>query len=322
MLFLITVAGAQDKPEFNIKPGGTIQTLFRYARINLDTTQIGFTLARVRAIMSGEYSEFLKFYIQFGLNSPKLLDARIDFIASKLLIIRLGRFKGAGVRAGGLTSHTDIDIVERPASAVYWAIATVGLDYRDYGIAFLGEINNFHYNLTIHNGSGTKDINNLFLSIPSSMNQGLAISGMIFYKPLQLNGFESGGYYGIGNKYINDYYSYNAYVYYEPLPYRLKAELISFTNKNGKSDTTALGYYVFGAYRFAKHFEGLARFEVFDSNINTYDNKETHVTLGFTYSFFPYSWQTARITAAYVNRQGGPRGYNNHIIYILTQIAF
>jgi FAD/FMN-containing dehydrogenase len=65
---------------------------------------------------------------------------------------------GAGVRAGGLTSHTKIDIVERPMSAQMWASKTVGGDYRDYGVATFGKVGDFNYNLTVHNGDGAANI--------------------------------------------------------------------------------------------------------------------------------------------------------------------
>jgi hypothetical protein len=319
VLILVNIANSQDEPKLNLKFSGTVQPMVSYSQTNKDTAQIGFGLHRVRARMIGEYSDFIKCFVQFELTSPRLVDARLDYIASKAFMVRVGRFPGAGVRAGGLTPHTDIDIIERAASAIYWGKATVGADFRDYGIAFLGDVNGFNYNLTIHNGNGTANIQASHVSLSSMPDEGIAISGMVFYKPLQLKGFEAGGYYGNGNKYINYYTSYNAYIYYEPLPYRLKAEVISFTDKNGGTDSTSLGYYVFGALRFAQNFEGLARFEVFDPNTNLKNDKQTDITIGLAYSFFPVSWQNVKITGAYVIRREEGTVIKNNILYLMIQ---
>jgi hypothetical protein len=321
VLFLVSVAYSQNKPELNVKFGGTVQAMARYSQTSTDTAEMSLGLRRVRIRMFGDYGEFIKSFIQFELVSPKLYDARIDYIVSDAFMVRLGRFKGAGVRACVLTSHTELDIVERPVSANYWGTATVGSDFRDYGIAFMGDVEGFHYNLTIHNGNGTANFKTSVASSSVAKDLGMAVSGMLFYKPPQLKGFEAGGYYGVGNKNINNYTSYNSYIYYEPLPYRLKAEVISVTNKNGESDTTALGYYVFGAFRFAQHFEGLARYEILDPNTGLGNDKQTEITFGLTYSVFPLSWETVKITGAYVIRLEETRKINNNIGYILVQTA-
>ena len=318
-IFLVTAASSQNKPEFNVKFGGTVQVLASYSQTNTDTAQTGFGLRRVRVRMQTEYGDFLRSFVQFEFTTPKLVDAIIDYTASKAFMIRLGRFVGAGVRAGGLTLHADMDIIERSASAIYWGNATIGSDFRDYGIAFLGDVEGFNYDLTIHNGGGDKNIKASHASLSNILDKGVAVSGMIFYKPPELKGFEAGGYYGVGNKYINNYTSYNAYVYFEPLPYRLKAELISFTNKNSANHITSLGYYFFGAYRFIINFEGLARFEVFDPDINLKNDKQIDITIGLSYALFPESWRTAKITGAYVLRREETGTIDDDIFYLMFQ---
>ncbi len=321
LLFSLTVF-AQDVPELKVKLGGTVQGMASYAQTNTDTNQIGIGLRRVRVKVFGNYGEHIKSFVQFELTSPKLLDARIEYIVSKAFQIRVGRFIGAGVRAGGLTAHTDIDIVERAASAIYWGQRTIGADYRDFGIAALGDINGFGYNLTIHNGDGSQNIKASQLSLAKNLNNGMAVSGMVYYKPPQLKGFETGGYYGIGNKTFNEYSSYNFYIYYEPLPFRAKAEIISATNKGGAKDVTFLGYYIFGAYRVTQDIEVLARFENLDPNTDIEKDKGTFVTIGASYAFFPASWKTAKITAAYVirNEEADPQ-IDNNVFYIMFQTA-
>jgi hypothetical protein len=329
MRFLLTVfltfltlqfALAQDEPELKVKVGGTVQGMASYSQTDTDTAQIGIGLRRVRVKVFGQYGDNIKSFVQFELTSPKLLDARIEYNFSKVFQVRLGRFIGAGVRAAGLTSHTDIDIVERPASAIYWGQRTIGADYRDYGVSLMGSTEGFAYNLTFHNGDGALNIKASHLGLSKTQDQGVAVSGMVSYKPPTLKGFEVGGYYGMGNKYVNDYSSYNAYVYYEPLPFRVKAEVISATNK-GTTDITFMGYYVFGAFRVTENLEALARFEILDPNKDFTGDQQTDITVGLSYAFFPSTWKTAKITGAYVNRQEETGTIKNDVFYLMFQTA-
>ncbi len=318
---------AQDeKPELKVKFGGTIQGMASYSQTPPDeednTSQIGIGLRRVRVKMYGNYGDHVKSFVQFELTTPKLLDARIEYIIDKAFQIRMGRFIGAGVRAAGLTSHTDIDIVERAASAIYWGSRTIGADFRDYGVAVQGDVDGFNYNLTIHNGKGDLNVKGAQLNNATTQNRGMAVSGMVFYKPTALKGFEAGGYFGKGNSKINDYTSFNAYVYYEPLPFRIKAEVISATNKTtGNPDATFMGWYAFGAYRVAKNFEALVRFENLDPNTDVDDNKATFITVGLAYSMFPADWKAVKITAAYVIRNEEVGTVDNNVFYMMFQTA-
>ncbi len=327
VLFTANQISAQDeKPELKVKLGGTIQGVASYSQTIPDedenTNQIGFGLRRVRVKMYGNYGEHVKSFVQFELTSPKLLDARIEYVINKAFQIRMGRFIGAGVRAGGLTPHTNIDIVERAASAIYWGAKTIGADYRDYGLAVQGDIDGFNYNLTLHNGAGDLNIKAAQLNTATTKNRGIAVSGMVFYKPALLKGFEAGGYFGKGNSKINDYSSYNAYIYYEPLPFRVKAEVISATNKvPGTPDVTFLGWYAFGAYRVSQNFEALARFETLDMNTNIDNDKQTFITLGLAYSMFPSDWKAVKITGAYVIRNEEVGTVDNNVFYLMFQTA-
>lgn len=321
--FLSTTLMAQNDFEPKVKVNGTVQAWASMAQTNTDTNQIGFGLRRVRARLKASLSKNIKAFVQAELTSPKLLDARIEYHLSKNAQIRVGRFIGAGVRAAGLTSHTKIDIVERPVSAQKWGKATIGADYRDYGLAFMGKVNGFGFNLTLHNGSGAANIKPSHKSTASLQLQGIAISGMVNYKPKQLKGLEVGGYYGMGNTYVNDYASFNGYVYYEPKPLRVKLEYIGWTDKNGPTDVTAAGYYAFLGYRITKCMEVIARYEQFDSNTDVDDNEETFITFGLTHSFFPDHWNNAKITAAYViHNEAWDNSPDNNVFYIMAQFVF
>lgn len=312
---------AQDTPEITWKIGGTIQAMASYAQTGADTSQLGFGLRRVRLktyFGMGNVSAF----VQFEGTSYKLLDARMTYKFSDAANISVGRFIGAGVRSGGLTSHTDIDIVERPLSAQKWGVNTVGSDYRDYGASVFGKFGGLSYTLTAHNGDGAQNIRASHQSQGTLLNSTSAISGMLTYKPEAINGLEAGGYYGMGNATFNDYASYNAYVYWEPKPIRIKAEIIGLTNKFGATDLNSLGYYVFGAFGFMDNWEALVRYENYDGNTDIDNNAQTLITIGARYALFPDKVSASKITFAYVIHSEEGTEIDNNVFYAMFQTAF
>lgn len=338
MFFLATsFIVAQDAPELNWKIGGTVQAMGSYAQTNTDTAQIGFGLRRVRLKTYFSYGDFTAF-IQYGAIANILLDARMTYNFSQTFKLRVGRFVGAGVRSGGLTSHTKIDIVERPMSAQMWALNALGSgDYRDYGLAFMGNIGDFGYNLTLANGKGlhkikidgttvgvgTGNILATHLKGGETLNQSVSISGMANYQPKTVKGLEVGGYYGIGNANFNDYSSYNAYVYWEPKPIRIKAEIIGVTDQNETDNISSLGYYVFGAYGFADNWEALARYENYDpSDLSDIKDAHTLITVGARYALFPEKLTASKITFAYVMHEEEGAEIDNDVFYVMFQAAF
>lgn len=320
---------AQEAPEFSHKIAGTIQAWTSIGQIHgVDTNSLGWGIRRARLRSNSTFGDKMKGFIQIELTSPKLLDARIEYLVSKGFNIRAGRFVVAGVRAGGMTSHSVIDITERSISAIMWGNNTVGSDYRDYGMDFVGMYSDFKANITLHNGNGSLNILNRQTKV-GLQNGSFAISGMLAFKPKSLKGFETGGYYGIGNSEINEYNAFNAYVYYEPKPLRIKAEIIGFTNigaaTNG-DDLSRMGYYVFAGYGFAKNWEALARFETYDHNTDIKDNEITIITLGATYSIFEKKWTAAKITAAYIiNSEKDTKLFpevDNNVFQLVMQLVF
>jgi len=312
---------AQDAPKANWKIGGTVQAMASIAQTGADTSQTGFGLRRLRLKTYFNYDKVTAF-VQLEGTTPKLLDARMTYKISDAVNIRVGRFIGAGVRAGGLTAHTVIDLVERPLSAQKWGTNTIGGDFRDYGAALFGKFGELNYNLTVHNGDGAKNIKASHQSQGKLLNATSAFSGMVFYKPKDIKGLETGGYYGIGNATFNDYAAYNAYVYWEPSPIRIKAELIGFTNKNGATDVSSLGYYLFGAYGFMDNWEALARFESFDKNTDVEKDGETLITIGARYALYPQKFSNSKITFAYVIHSEEGTEIDNNVFYVMFQTAF
>lgn len=326
LLLSAGVLSAQDAPEFSYRIGGTVQAWTSMGEIHgSDTNSVGWGLRRVRLRAYSSFGDKMKGYFQIELTSPKLVDARIEYLVSKAFTIRAGRFLGAGVRSGGLTSHTVIDITERPLSAIMWGGSTIGSDYRDYGLDFVGQFGDFKANITLHNGDGSKNIINRQTRV-GVQNGSFAVSGMAVFKPSSLKGLETGAYYGMGNPEINEYNAYNAYVYYEPKPLRIKAELIGFTNVGAASngdDLKRMGYYLFAGYGFAKNWEVLARFENYDHNTDLDDNEITLFTFGAAYSIFETKWSAGKITAAYtLQSEAVDPQFDNNVFQLVMQMVF
>jgi predicted porin len=325
MLVFLTSASlilAQDNPDFSYKIGGTIQAWTSLGQINnSDTNSLGWGLRRVRLRAYTTLGDKMKGFVQVELTSPKLLDARIEYLVSDMFTIRAGRFIGAGVRSAGLTSHSDIDITERPLTAQKWGIATIGSDFRDYGMDVVGSFGDVKATLTLHNGDGAANILNK-ISGHSAQNGSFAVSGMLTFKPKTVKGLEAGAYYGMGNKEINEYKSYNAYAYYEPGPFRVKAELIGWTNTFGSTDLNQMGYYLFGGYKLIDCVEAVARYENYDPNTDLDKNEQSLLTIGATYSVYPSKWTTGKITAAYTIISETGNAVDNNVFQIVMQLVF
>ncbi len=326
ILLSTIILSAQDTPKFKYRIGGTVQAWTSMGEINgADTNSIGWGLRRVRLRAYSSFGDKMKGYIQFELTSGKLTDARIEYLISKSFTLRAGRFIGASIRGGGLTSHTKIDIVERPTTAVQWAKHTVGSDYRDYGVDGVFKFGDIKASITLHNGDGKSNIVNKQTKV-SKKNGSFAISGMASFKPKSIKGLEVGGYYGMGNPELNEYTAYNAYVYYEPKPLRIKAEIIGWTNKRKEYDRSQMGFYLFTGYRFAKNWEVVARVENYDPNTDLDDNQKLLLTGGLTYSLFSSKWTAGKISMAYTIQQESDKGYfpeiDNNVFKLMMQLVF
>lgn len=339
IMFFLTASFsfAQDELNLDWKVGGTVQAMASYAQTDNDTAQMGFGIRRARLKTSFSYGKVSAF-IQYSAVSSRVIDARMTYKFSKAANIRVGRFVVAGVRSGAHTPHTKIDIIERPMSAQMWALTALGSgDFRDFGLAFIGTAGEFGYNLTLSNGKGLNKIkidgttvgvgtgNILATQVKGggTLNQSVSISGMANWKPKNIKGLEVGGYYGLGNTNFSDYSSYNAYVYWEPKPFRVKAEIIGVTDKNDADNVSSLGYYLFGAFGFANNWEALARYENYDpSDLDGLKDAHTLITVGARYALFPQKLTSSKITFAYVIHDEEGTKIDNDVFYLMFQTAF
>jgi hypothetical protein len=328
-----SLAGDDDL-KIESKFGCTIQAWGSFGQASdTDSTgnQFGFGLRRIRVRYYTNIGDKIKGYIQVEAINAKLYDARIEYYFTPDMHIRMGRFVGASPRGGANTSHTKIDILERAQSAIYWAKNTVGGDYRDYGAEFRGKFSDLEVRLFLHNGDGSFNLRTRQGddATERKQNESLAASGMLIYKPKAVKGLETGGHFGIGNKDINEYTTYSGYVYYEPKPLRIKAEVIGLTNTKedsvkNKFDVSMLGYYIFAAYGVTPNIELLARYETLDPNTDSNlgkDDETNYITAGISYKQFAGKINS-KITAAVVIPQEAGYEIDNMTAYIQFQIVF
>ncbi|MBI1931250.1 MAG: hypothetical protein HYS24_01775 [Ignavibacteriales bacterium] len=322
LTFITSLTFAQETPEFSVKVGGLIQAWTSYGQINgADTNSLGWGIRRARLTATSNFGTKMKGIVQLELTSFKLLDAKIEYSLSNMFTLSAGRFIGAGVRGAGLTGAGSIDITERAYSADRWAANTIGTDFRDYGMDLTANIGELKANVTLHNGDGSVNLTNKVLG-SQIQNGGFAVSGMLAYKPEMLKGLEVGGYYGIGNKEINEYSAYNAYAYFEPGKFKVKAEFIGWTNTIDNSDLSQMGYYLLGGYKILDCLEAIARYEIYDANTDLDDTELNFITVGATYSLFPSKWNAGKITAAYIITGEPNITVDNNVFQIVMQLSF
>ncbi len=322
VLFSFVTMQAQETPDFTVKVGGLVQAWTSYGQIDgADTNSIGWGIRRARLVATSTFGKKMKGTIHLELTSFKLLDAKIEYTISDMFALTAGRFIGAGVRGAGLTGASSIDITERAYSADRWAANTIGTDFRDYGMDLSANVGDIKANVTLHNGDGSVNLTNKVLGT-QIQNGGFAVSGMLVYKPEKLKGLEVGGYYGMGNKEINEYNAFNAYAYFEPGKFKLKAEVIGWTNTFGSNDLSQMGYYLMGGYKIIDCLEAVGRFEILDANTDLDETELSFVTVGATYSLFPTKWNAGKITAAYIITGEPNPAVDNDVFQLVMQLSF
>lgn len=337
LLIFDTVSKAAELPDLKVKLGATVQALFSYAQTNSDTAQIGFGINRMRIRSGFSLNENIGGLIQFEgsqmltnlntagkksdpyLNSFKLLDAYLTYNFCPDLQIKAGRFIGAGLRGGGISSHKDLDLVDYPLMASEWGKESYSSDFADYGTEIWGRSGEFSGRVWVHNGKGDENLKPNLTSNASKKTNSLALAAMGSYSPAWEKGLEMGGHIGQGNKSYNDYNDYSVYCYYEKSSFRLKGEYVRLKSQTNRK--TFDGFYLFGSAYVTRHIELSTRYDYMDPNVNLDGVAAKDLSFAGTYVFFPESKSTAKLTVEYVVRNEKPEIRNN-IFYTQFQVAF
>lgn len=333
MGFFIANTAAQDgfKPQVKYGAGTILQTVYQQSHDDGDVFEpamlkVGFLHTDIQV------TEKLLASASWAFHSGKLSDAFFKYTFNPYFALQLGRFKGAGSRAGAQTVQYDTDFGEFTYLSENLSAAGGAPDFRHYGVDVSGRADFISYKFTLHNGgserthyySGANDG-------PALGNNGLKFKSwdaLVSFFPIDF--LEVGGHVGsvntpgMGNKTT---YAYTGHLYYiVPDKYKIKIdagkykknEFIGAPPSNmdySEHDFTEVdkkGFSILGGFNINPRLEPVARFEYFDhGNVSepgvTYE-KLKMLTVGANYYLFPESKRKAKISAFYQHRgeSGGP----------------
>jgi len=286
---LLFAAGAfaQAPPDITVRYGGTAQ--FRagfHHNDGQDQDRFGFGMRRIRFRTTVNVGPDWIFFGQAegAAASVGLTDLRIGYKISPSLMIWGGRFVMAQPASFAITLNYEIDAIDRPASAVYWAGKTLGADGRDFGLEARFTQPTYLARFALHNGDGSWDRargnfrEEVAMGSPTGVERkALAASGSFTWKPAGLQAFETGVYgswnaakspLSTRNNVGRTYTSYSAHAYYGALPgsqpLRLKADVVGTRFESLPGDhhgEHALGTHLFGAYAVQAGMELYVRVE-------------------------------------------------------------
>lgn len=323
------------KPNIKIGAGTILQTVFQ------ETHDGGYTFEPA-ALKVGflhfdmQVSEKLFTSVSWAFHSGKLSDAFIRYTFNPYLTLQLGRFKGAGTRAGHMTSLYDADFCDFTYTSENLTADLGSGDFRHYGIDVSGRAKRVAYKFTLHNGLSNR--NHYFAGTndgPAQKNSSRAFKnwdGAISFYPF--SNFEFGGHIGSRNRpgmAKDALYAYSAYAYYvKNNKFKLKADFAAYTKpvfdeqpnegdyvSNLYTPVKKLGASFLAGYQLSARFEPVVRYEYFNQGAPEYSNeKYRHLhmyTIGTNFYLFPKEKRTAKISLFYQfrNEKGGEKIDNN-----------
>lgn len=286
---------------------------------------VGIRRARLRGKMTkGKASGF----VQFDAATSQMMDAQIDYSFSENMKLRLGRHIGAGSQAGGHTSHTAIDFVERSIVGRMWATGVGRSDYRTYGLSLLGKTGMIDYQVLANNGSNTLNLKPYGTKSSNSETDTDLLPQLDFMISSKLSsGLWLGMHYGLPNENRINISSATGFIYYTPTEYKAgkirgKFDFAQVKNHDSGSDEQALGLALKGFYRLSDHLEVGAGYENWDPNINQDKDGFGNILIGLTYSLNPEHWKDSlfKLAATIKTSEKVNQPYDPVIIHMVWQV--
>ncbi len=286
---------------------------------------VGIRRARLRGKMSkGKFSGF----VQFDAATATMMDAQIDYSMSDNMKLRLGRHVGAGSQAGGHTSHTEIDFVERSIVGRMWATGVGRSDYRTYGLSLIGKTGMFNYQILANNGSNTMNLKPYGTkSSGSGTDTGLLLQLDFMVSSKLQSGLWLGMHYGLPNEDRINKSSATGFIYFTPSDYtvgkiRGKFDFAQIKDHASDSDQKSLGLGIKGFYRLSDHLEIGAGYENWDPNTNQNMDGFGNYLAGLTYSQDPKHWNDSqfKLVATIKTSEKDNQPYDPVIIHMVWQV--
>ncbi len=286
---------------------------------------VGIRRARLRGKMTkGKAAGF----VQFDAATSQMMDAQIDYSFSENIKLRLGRHVGAGSQAGGHTSHTAIDFVERSIVGRMWTAGVGRADYRTYGLSLLGKTGIVDYQILANNGSNKLNLKPYGTKSGNSATDTDVMPQLDFMVSSKLaSGLWLGLHYGLPNENRINISSATGFVYYTPSEYktgkiRAKFDFAQVKNHASGSDVQALGLAVKGFYRLSDHLEVGAGYENWDPDTNQDKDGFGNILVGLTYSLDPEHWKDSlfKLVATIKTSEQDNQPYDPVIIHMVWQV--
>lgn len=263
------------------KIGGFLQQQFTFDQT--DDVPPRFAIHRARIGITGNITDqisvnFIGGFAEPPNNTPRLVNAFIDFDVHSLLKIRTGQF----LLPFGLEGPEPI--ILNPA--IERATATRRLNtftmFRDIGIQLSGNQSRFNYAVALVNGAGANNTEQIEpkdlmgrVGFMLTDELGIGVSGHAGqYLPTgTADDHESRFRAGVDMSYKDD-------------PLFFRGEYILRRDNLPSGDTQEInGGYLLGGFEFTEELQAIARFEYFKPNTEIDDNHFTAFTIGANYYF-------------------------------------
>jgi len=310
---LALLAGSAMSEEAQVIPYGFVQTWYSSASNGLDgddaISESGFGLKRARLATMLKKDNFKGNIMVEAAGSFKLVDAFIDWDINDMFLLTMGRFRGVGSQAGGLTSPVVKDLPEYGLVGKNWAAGTVGGDSRTVGTQLtIAATKIIELKALLHNGSGGKSF---FHSTESGAFTGTTDTGMMpkmdFGAKAKLwPGTEAGFTMGLANENRRNWTDMNddgmadaaefsgdsnwsTHLHLNLGTLFAKFEMASVLYKydwdNDDDDVTARGMAFTGGYLVMPKTQLVVRYDTWDGDIDVDNNGRKNLTFGVNYSF-------------------------------------
>ncbi len=315
---LALLAGSAMGGETQVVPYGFVQTWWSSASNGESgddaISESGFGLKRARLAALLKKGDFKGNVMIETAGSFKVMDAHVDWTINEIFALTMGRFRGAGSQAGGLTSPVVKEFPEYGLVGKNWAASTVGGDSRTIGTQLtITPTKIIELKALLHNGSGGTSF---FHSTAAGAYTGTTDTGMMpklgFGAKAKLwPGTEAGFTMGLANENRRNWTDMNdngmpddgefggdsdwtTHVHLNLGTLFAKFEMASVTSKfnwdSDDDDVTASGMAFTGGYLVMPKTQLVVRYDTWDHNTDVDNNAQKNLTFGVNYSFNESQW--------------------------------
>ena len=275
------------------KISGFMQFCYNYSETKDESN---FALKRVRVSLAGDFfKKKLDYRLQVEFtNTPKIVDAYINYKPFNQLNIRAGQFKiPFAIENTGYTPPTKFEFIEYPLALknlmtldepIYFngeKVATHKSSGRDMGLMLYGGFfqregySILNYDLAVFNGAGINT---------TDTNKSKDICARLSIVPIEGLQFTSSYYWG---EYSDKDHKvnhlrrvrYSAGACYDKGPWVVRGEWMGGETGALESD----GWYAMGGYRVLKSLLLVARYDTFKRNSHLADTRQTNYTAGLVW---------------------------------------